>query len=119
MQFALLEHKTAEGVHWDLLLETAEVGLATWSLPSLPEPGVKISVQALPDHRAVYLDYEGPISGDRGEVRRVDRGTYTVDTWDARCRIVRLDGERFRGRVVLEQTEPTESHWHFVWDGPQ
>lgn len=28
------------------------------------------------EHRRLYLDYEGPISGDRGSVRRVDAGTY-------------------------------------------
>lgn len=26
------------------------------------------------DHRAVYLDYEGPVSGDRGRVERVASG---------------------------------------------
>jgi len=29
-----------------------------------------------PDHRAMYLDYEGPISGNRGTVRRVDAGSW-------------------------------------------
>jgi len=29
----------------------------------------------LPDHRQLYLDYQGPISGDRGSVRRLNRGT--------------------------------------------
>jgi len=31
-------------------------------------------LQQLPDHRRDYLDYEGPISGGRGVVRRVETG---------------------------------------------
>jgi hypothetical protein len=32
-------------------------------------------VTPMPDHRREYLDYEGLISGDRGEVVRVEMGT--------------------------------------------
>jgi hypothetical protein len=34
----------------------------------------------LPDHRNAYLEYEGPISGDRGHVMQVETGTYTLTT---------------------------------------
>ncbi|WP_404306225.1 hypothetical protein [Neorhodopirellula lusitana] len=30
----------------------------------------------LPDHRAIYLDYDGAISGDRGDVERLATGTF-------------------------------------------
>ncbi|GAB5404991.1 MAG: hypothetical protein Aurels2KO_32220 [Aureliella sp.] len=33
----------------------------------------------LPDHRKKYLDYEGPVSGNRGSVRAVARGFATLD----------------------------------------
>jgi hypothetical protein len=66
--------------------------LRTWSLEELPrwwqvfanrKYGIlDISfaawnfVRAYPlgDHRIAYLDYEGPVSGDRGYVRRLDAG---------------------------------------------
>lgn len=32
----------------------------------------------LPDHRAVYLTFEGEISGGRGHVRRIAQGQYTL-----------------------------------------
>ena len=33
-------------------------------------------LERLADHRLDYLEYEGPVSGDRGSVRRVDGGQY-------------------------------------------
>jgi len=50
----------------------------------------------LPDHRNAYLEYEGPISGDRGHVSRVETGTYTLTCADEEqpyCRDLTLYGE--------------------------
>jgi hypothetical protein len=44
----------------------------------------------LPDHRAFYLDYEGPVSGGRGEVLRVWAGYYEVIHRDPTCWLLRL-----------------------------
>lgn len=33
-----------------------------------------MQLERLPDHRRLYLNYEGPISGDRGEVTPVAAG---------------------------------------------
>ena len=38
------------------------------------DPQAAIVVERLPDHRHRYLDYEGPISSDRGSVQRVASG---------------------------------------------
>lgn len=53
--------------------------LMTWALNSAPEPNSSQTVQRLADHRITYLDYEGPISGDRGHVTRWDAGKFTWD----------------------------------------
>ncbi len=55
----------------------------------------------LPDHRREYLDYEGPVSGDRGRVWRWDSGVYQAehqadDEW-----VVSLSGVKLRGQAVL------------------
>ncbi len=42
------------------------------------EPGGSIEAERLADHRPVYLEYEGPISGGRGSVRRLERGRVTA-----------------------------------------
>ena len=55
-------------MHWDLMLDTGET-LRTWRLePALP--GV-IRAEPLGNHRRAYLDYEGPVSGNRGSVQRL------------------------------------------------
>lgn len=76
MLFALLEHETADGVHWDLLVEQPGASLlATWRLARNPlEHTGLIAGERIADHRRLYLDYEGPVSGDRGTVRRLARG---------------------------------------------
>src|SRR5580693_5814528 len=101
-RFALLIHDSPRGLHYDLLLETGSV-LKTWALPKLPEAGVEIECEALPDHRPVYLDYEGPISGGRGSVSRWDRGEFVAHVWDELEVQAEFDGERLAGRVELRR----------------
>lgn len=76
-RFVVLEHDSPRGRHWDLMLENGQV-LATWALAEPPDAGHAIAAQPLPDHRPAYLDYEGPISGNRGHVTRWDRGEYEI-----------------------------------------
>lgn len=78
-RYVILQHITPphaeRGTHYDLMLEL-DGKLLTWAIPEPPRAGLQTAVTKLPDHRLAYLDYEGPISGDRGEVRRVDAGEY-------------------------------------------
>ncbi len=85
-RFVLLRHDWPEP-HRDFILEwPGEQGqerLSTWAL--YPEdlggeafPADRATAgRAVPlaPHRAAYLDYEGPVSGNRGQVRRECRGT--------------------------------------------
>ncbi|QEG40138.1 hypothetical protein UC8_21440 [Roseimaritima ulvae] len=58
------------------MFETTD-GLLTWAVEHMPAVGQPPQpALRLPLHRAVYLDYEGPVSGDRGRVIRVQAGTY-------------------------------------------
>ncbi|TWT47595.1 hypothetical protein [Botrimarina hoheduenensis] len=92
LRFVLLRHECPSsherGSHWDLMLEraatagdhqpTSEHRLITWSLMKLPREWiVRLARQApadndplvalrLADHRAVYLDYEGPVGAAPG-----------------------------------------------------
>ncbi len=71
-RFAVLEHSW-NGVHWDLLLETVpEEPLRTWAIDAPIVFDVELLASSLADHRAIYLDYEGPIADGRGSVRRID-----------------------------------------------
>ncbi len=98
-RFVLLEHQW-NGVHWDLMLEAGE-SLRTWAVDAPIVPDVELSARALPNHRAVYLDYEGPISGGRGTVRRVDSGSFESIEWRDDLVQVRLEGRQLVGIAVL------------------
>lgn len=61
--------------HFDFMLES-DGRCLTWALEEWPQASRAVRARRLPDHRIVYLNYEGPIGGDRGSVRRVLSGTY-------------------------------------------
>lgn len=116
-RFVILEHTgTASykpGVHWDLLCEAGET-LRAWEFPE-PMTVPRQRVVELPPHRRAYLDYEGPISGDRGTVRRVAAGTYDVLQESQTEWSIRLHGEALQGELRLTQDRPELPDWNAVF----
>ena len=110
-RFAVLIHDSPRVLHYDFFLEAGKV-LKTWSLPRLPEPGREVPCDALPDHRPIYLEYEGPISGGRGTVARWDQGTYSVEVWSDDEIVVQIAGDKIAGRVGLWLRS---GQWRFKW----
>lgn len=96
-RFALVAHDHPSP-HWDLFLEAGDV-LRTWRVAPLVD-GVAVAAEAIGDHRPMYLDYEGPVSGGRGTVTRIDAGTFHWDC-DDREIIVRLVGSRYSGKLRI------------------
>jgi hypothetical protein len=111
-QFVILRHDSPRGVHFDLMLEVGDV-LKTWALPQPPQPGVEIECEALGDHRRAYLDYEGPLSGNRGSVTRWDRGEYTVERQSDEKWVVNLAGDKLVGRATFCRMAGDSSRWQF------
>lgn len=111
MRFVILEHDHPV-LHWDLMLEAGAV-LQTWRLAEVPALGTSIDATALGDHRVLYLDYEGPVSDDRGSVRRWDAGTFEEASSSTEAREFSLHGMRIRGRVRLERVESVT--WRLLW----
>jgi hypothetical protein len=109
-RFVVLTHDHPT-LHWDFMIERG-TSLGTWRLAHSPDIGVPIGAEPLADHRLAYLDYEGPVSGGRGEVRRWDRGEYESIETTAERLVVRLIGERLRGVASLERTADG-STWSF------
>jgi hypothetical protein len=103
-RFVLLRHETPTGYvrpsHWDLMFETG-AALRTWALEQLPTDGAAVLAEELPAHRLAYLDYEGPVSGDRGEVRREDAGLYELLHETADEFTARMMGRQWQGIVSL------------------
>jgi hypothetical protein len=114
-RFVLLEHDHPER-HWDLMLEVGEV-LWTWRLPEpLPPRQPTIPATRIGDHRLLYLDYEGPVSGQRGTVKREDAGTFTPLELRPDHVHVRLHGGRATGEVILRAVRPGDE-WELAWLG--
>lgn len=104
-RFAILHHITPANAekpdHYDLLLEDGDV-LKTFTLWSFPSVGVPMTAIADFDHRMIYLDYEGPISDNRGEVTRADEGTFSWIIRQEDMITVHLAGQQLQGRLILE-----------------
>jgi len=83
--------------------------LKTWRL--LEEPAIQTIIRAelIDDHRRKYLDYEGPVSGDRGTVTRFDDGRYELLS-QHHDRGLTL---KFEGRVLngVAELVPVEEGW--------
>lgn len=123
-RFVLLYHDCPRSFgkpsHWDLMLER-DAGLSTWSFETLPEVwrrtlGVStravsdaITAEKLPDHRLAYLDYEGPVSCNRGMVTRCDAGEYQPVEVTATLINVRLQGAKLAG--VLQLKKLSHQRW--------
>ena len=80
LRYVVHHHEGIPQPHYDFMFETAPgLALTTFRIIRWPvESGDQL--ERLPDHRAAYLDYEGPVSGNRGNVRRIDRGQLDILT---------------------------------------
>ena len=117
-RFVILRHElppeSGRPSHWDLMLER-DGTLRTWALETLPQPGRDVPADALPDHRIAYLDYEGPVSNNRGAVTRWDAGTYQVaDETPDRLRL-EFAGQKMTGSAVMSCAAPA-GRWTFRLD---
>ena len=101
-RFAVLAHDHP-APHWDLFLEAGPV-LRSWRILS-PFPSERpVAAEPTADHRLLYLDYEGPVSGGRGTVTRVDAGTFTWQTDEPDHLVVWLNGAQFTGILTIQWT---------------
>jgi len=113
-RYVILRHETPSGYerpcHWDFMLESGNV-LRTWALQEEPHRGATVAAEALADHRLAYLDYEGPVSGNRGRVIRYDEGTYDL-VCDTPTRVtVSLAGRALQCSATLERGPDDSPSW--------
>ena len=110
-RFVLLRHElpesSARASHYDLMLER-DGDLFTLELVDLLQPGVPQTGRELPPHRKAYLDYEGPVSRDRGEVHAIDRGALAIMTWNEESIDAELRGRWLHGRLTIARESSRE-----------
>jgi len=102
-RFVILLHTGFGQDHYDLMLSEGD-SLATWQFgqnPAILSAGGSISGIRLPDHRVEYLDYEGTVGGDRGQVARIDGGTVRGDYIADERRHLTFQGCQMEGEFIL------------------
>jgi hypothetical protein len=110
-----------------------EVGntLETWALCELPlawhvirsataafAPGCPavstgniVDAEQLGQHRHAFLEFEGPLSGDRGHVRRIASGTYVTTKKASHEWRFTLDSGCLRGEIALQRRPHDAAKW--------
>jgi hypothetical protein len=78
MRYVVLHHEGYGEPHYDLMFESAPGSLLmTWRAKDWPVSAGDILTR-IGDHRRKYLEYEGPVSNNRGRVIRVASGDAEV-----------------------------------------
>ncbi|HQY89065.1 MAG TPA: hypothetical protein PK402_10425 [Tepidisphaeraceae bacterium] len=100
LRFVVLHHTGIKSPHFDLMFEL-EIGDEKLTSLRCPRWPIKLGdrLEETGEHRCAYLTYEGPVSNDRGTVKRVDEGTLD---W----RMILNDP--FTIALTLRSIEPTE-----------
>ncbi|MFN0196428.1 MAG: DNA polymerase ligase N-terminal domain-containing protein [Planctomycetaceae bacterium] len=111
-RYAILHHDHPV-IHWDLLLEHEDT-LRSWRLVTLPTSGEVVQAEWIPDHRLLYLDYEGPVSQNRGTVSRWDRGVFEWIRDETDEIEIHVDGEKLSGTMTLT-TEGQDNRWSVAY----
>ena len=103
-RFSIAKHEmpanSSRHSHFDLFLES-EGTLMTWELTSLLTTQNNQVVRRLANHRLVYLDFQGPLSDDRGTVKLVDTGSLEWVTLESERLISRINGQTTDGILTL------------------
>jgi hypothetical protein len=83
IRFVVLKHEGIPDPHFDLMFQRRGAeSLTTWRSSVWPIIG-STPLLRLADHRLIYLDFEGPLTRNRGFVRRISAGRCDVNV-DAR-----------------------------------
>ena len=109
------------GDHYDLMLSPPGAGLLwTWAIPANPmcQPlPLECEAERFPDHRRVYLDYQGPVLGDRGQVQQAAKGTFEVVVWSEQQVAVRFrleEAAEHEASFLISLTRQ-RSVWKLSW----
>ncbi len=109
-QFVAQEHKTTNGIHWDLMLEWTET-LRTWRITTHPADiqNASIVAERIFDHPLKFLTYEGLVQNGTGSVRIIDGGCLVFRSTAKDVLSFELRGDLLRGFYTLRKEK--DSFW--------
>src|SRR4051812_45818892 len=107
LRYVILRHDGIDDPHFDLMFENSpgsplvSARLSEWPLTATTD------IRRIGDHRRDYLEYEGPVSDDRGHVKRVASGTCSVQADEDGSYLLVLEfGRLLRIPPLTEPTTP-------------
>ncbi len=105
-KFVIQEHRSWADIHWDLMLEQAEV-LDTYRLDKGPGQLLTETSNAekIFDHPKKFLTYQGPVNKGKGRVEIVETGTYKIKNNQNDKIELSLDGRILKGNFTLTLVE--------------
>jgi hypothetical protein len=110
-RFTISHHTEGpEPDHYDLMIEDGKV-LRTWRIQHTNFESVQPAI-LMPDHRREYLDREGEVSGNRGNLRIWTTGTSEREIWNKNVIQVRLNSEEVNRRLRIFQEN--QNSWKIV-----
>lgn len=120
LRTAILQHTTPTGVHHDWLIEDPTLpdpkapDARLWTARVTPPPAdwpklKRLDLTVIPPHRRAYLTYQGPVSNNRGHVKRITSGTCEVSLW-SESRIV-LTIKTKATTLDLQLQRQSAAHW--------
>lgn len=120
LRTAILEHRTADGVHHDWLIEDPRLpnpkapDAKLWTARITPPPQnwqqlKRFDLKTIPPHRRAYLAYQGPVSNNRGHVQRLMSGTCVASFWSEERILLTMHIESVT--LDLQITRCTSDHW--------
>ena len=116
----LLLHQLSDGAsHYDWLIEPdepADALLIAFRIHDRIDLSVVPAFEAerMADHRRVYLTYEGPLSRNRGEVRRLAAGRLSVR--DSSDQTLYASGQLAGRAVSFSGRAATDGRWTFAME---
>lgn len=118
-RFVILRHTvddtSTNGDHFDLMLEHGD-SLWTWAIDEFPFAENGQIARRLPDHRLVYLEFEGELTNGRGHVSQVESGSCYWKVIEDSSISVELQGQSMLQNITLAQNE--DQGWFLIPKSP-
>jgi hypothetical protein len=116
LRYVVLRHSDVDEPHFDLMFETMPGSmLATWRSEQWPIETATPLIR-LRDHRRIYLDYEGDLSGQRGSVMRMAEGSCEVEVGENSVLRIRILSGASPTTLVVRQV--VDQEWQATATGP-
>src|SRR5213082_3244834 len=90
LQYVILRHDGIDEPHYDLMFETYPGSqLSTWRSAQWPISEAT-PLSRLKDHRRLFLNFEGELSGQRGYVSQIARGECEVEVGESAVWMIQI-----------------------------